>query len=50
MEKSKAMIGLGSAGFLVGGLIGFLLRPAAFLVGQLPFEHVISRGASVLFG
>jgi hypothetical protein len=47
MEKSKAMIGLGSAGFLVGGLIGFLLRPAAFLVGQLPFEHVISRGASL---
>lgn len=38
---------LGITGFLVGGFIGFLLRPAAFLVGQLPFETVIARGSNL---
>lgn len=32
-------------GGIVGAFIGFLLRPAAFIVGQLPFGVVISRGA-----
>ncbi len=40
------IIGLGAGGFFVGGLIGFLLRPSAFLVGQLSFDQVISRGAN----
>ena len=43
----KPMIGIGIAGFLIGGLFGFLARPSAFFVGQLPFEHVITRGASL---
>ena len=43
----KPMIGIGIAGFLIGGLVGFLARPSAFFVGQLPFEHVITRGASL---
>lgn len=34
-------------GYYVGGLLGFLLRPSVFLVGQLPFGAVISRGAAL---
>lgn len=34
-------------GFLIGGLIGFLYRPSAFLVGQLPLDVVITRGANL---
>ncbi len=34
-------------GLLVGGFVGFQLRPSAFLVGQLPFETVITRGANL---
>ena len=40
-------IGIGIVGFLIGGFVGFLARPSAFLTGQLPFEHVISRGANL---
>jgi len=32
-------------GFLVGGFIGFVFRPSVFLIGQLPFAVVITRGA-----
>lgn len=32
------------AGSVVGGYIGFLMRPAVLLVGQLPLAVVISRG------
>jgi hypothetical protein len=38
---------LGIAGLFVGGVIGFLLRPSAFLVGQLPFGTVIARGSNL---
>jgi hypothetical protein len=38
---------LGIAGLFLGGGIGFLLRPSAFLVGQLPFETVIVRGSNL---
>lgn len=38
------MIALGP---LIGGLLGFLMRPSAFLVGQLPFEMVITRGSAL---
>jgi len=38
---------LGVVGFLVGGFVGFQLRPAAFLVGQLPFGTVITRGSNL---
>ena len=40
-------LGLSIIGFFVGGCIGFLLRPSAFLVGQLPLETVITRGANL---
>ena len=39
-------IGIGIIGFLIGGFVGFLARPSTLLIGQLPFEHVISRGAN----
>ncbi len=48
MKNSNGlMIVIGTVGFFIGSFIGFLARPSAFLVGQLPFEHVISRGASL---
>lgn len=38
---------LAVAGLFVGALIGFLLRPAAPLIGQLDFGTVITRGANL---
>jgi ABC-type nitrate/sulfonate/bicarbonate transport system permease component len=35
------------AGILMGGVVGFLLRPTVPLMGQLPFTTVISRGANL---
>lgn len=32
------------AGFLLGFFVAFLCRPSGFLVGQLPFEVVITGG------
>ena len=37
----------GILGLIAGGLIGYVMRPAAPLIGQLPFKAVISRGASL---
>jgi hypothetical protein len=34
-------------GFCLGAFLGFLLRPSAALVGQLPFMVVLTRGASL---
>jgi APA family basic amino acid/polyamine antiporter len=49
-ERMKSLvtdntIGFGVSGTFVGALIAFFLRPAATLVGQLPLEHVLTRGA-----
>jgi uncharacterized membrane protein YeaQ/YmgE (transglycosylase-associated protein family) len=38
---------LALVGGIVGAFIGYMLRPSAFLIGQLPFGAVISRGASL---
>ena len=38
---------LGIVGFITGGFIGYLYRPSAFLIGQLPFHTVITRGANL---
>lgn len=38
---------LGIVGLLAGGLIGFLYRPSALIIGQLPFGTVITRGANL---
>lgn len=46
MDSGKTF-GFGIGGFIVGGFLAFLMRPSAFLVGQLPFEQVISRGANL---
>ncbi len=45
--RTRAMWLLCAAGFLAGALVGYLYRPPAFLVGQLPFDVVISRGTSL---
>jgi hypothetical protein len=31
----------------IGGLVGFLLRPSVPLIGQLPFETVVTRGSDL---
>jgi hypothetical protein len=41
------MIGIGVAGFIIGGLIAFLARPSAFLIGKLSFGIVITRGITL---
>ncbi|MGA9853287.1 MAG: hypothetical protein WBR15_10185 [Gammaproteobacteria bacterium] len=47
-QDKQAIIGLTTCcGIFIGGLIGFLLRPAVFLVGQLPFSTVITRGTNL---
>lgn len=46
-NSNSSSFGLGLLGWALGGLIGFLLRPSAMLVGQLPFETVVSRGANL---
>ncbi len=47
MKNSNGpMIGIGIVGFLIEGFVGFLARPST-LVGQLPFENVISRGTNL---
>jgi len=38
---------LGIVGFIAGGFIGFLYRPSALFIGQLPFDVVITRGANL---
>jgi len=45
--STHSMTRFGTAGFFVGALLGFLVRPSAFLIGQLPFEVVIARGANL---
>lgn len=42
MSKFLALIGM-----VIGGYIGFLNRPAAFLVGQLPLEKIIFAGTNL---
>lgn len=41
------MVGIGLPGIVVGGCIGFLLRPATVLAVKLPFATVISRGTAL---
>ena len=36
-----------AAGALLGGVVGFLLRPSVPLVGQLPFTTVVTRGGNL---
>jgi uncharacterized membrane-anchored protein YhcB (DUF1043 family) len=36
-----------SLGLLIGAFIGFLVRPTAPLIGQLPFGVVMTRGANL---
>jgi len=37
----------GVLGLLAGALTGYLMRPSAPLIGQLPFGTVITRGANL---
>jgi hypothetical protein len=46
-RSGSAGIQLGILGAIVGAFVGYLMRPAAFGVGQLDFETVISRGSNL---
>jgi hypothetical protein len=46
-NSSSSGFATGFLGFLLGGVVGFLLRPSALLIGQLPFQTVITRGANL---
>jgi hypothetical protein len=47
-KKSNGLaVKLGIIGFIAGGVIGFLYRPSALIIGQLPFDTVITRGANL---
>ena len=37
----------GVAGFVFGASVGYFYRPPAFLVGQLPFDVVVTRGTNL---
>ena len=43
-KSQSPIILLTVIGSVIGGGLGFLFRPSAFLVGQLPFDIVITRG------
>lgn len=45
--REKVILVCAVVGLLVGGFIGYIYRPPAFLVGQLPFKAVITRGGSL---
>ena len=34
-------------GAILGGMVGFLLRPSLPIIGQLPFKTVITRGSNL---
>ena len=42
-----AMIVYVAAGAAVGAYVGFLLRPSAPIIGQLPLETVLNRGTNL---
>src|SRR5258708_6851683 len=46
-RSTRLGIGAVFLGALLGGAIGFLLRPSVPLVGPLPFSVVISRGSNL---
>ena len=37
----------GIIGFFIGGFLSYLLRPSVSMIGQLPFEVVITRGSNL---
>lgn len=45
--QSDLRMKLGAVGFVIGGLLGFVLRPSVFLIGQLPLGTVLTRGANL---
>ena len=46
-EATALTILVSGLGVLLGGLLGFLFRPSAPMIGQLPFDAVITRGGDL---
>jgi uncharacterized protein YcfJ len=47
-DRFANVLGPAIVGAAVGGMIGFLLRPAVPFIGQLPFGTVVMRGSNLL--
>jgi hypothetical protein len=47
VPRGDRRVSFATLGFLAGAVVGFLSRPSVFLVGQLPFAAVISRGGTL---
>lgn len=45
--RAHRAVPLAIAGFFVGGLIGYMMRPSVIFIGQLPFGTVITRGSNL---
>lgn len=45
-SRSRSFAGV-LLGLILGGFVGFILRPSVAIVGQLPFETVITRGSNL---
>ncbi len=46
-EMSKNAWILAFIGFILGASIGYIYRPPALFIGQLPFDVVITRGGNL---
>jgi hypothetical protein len=46
-SRASVYLVLAVVGALAGGFAGYLARPSAAVVGQLPFETVVNRGANL---
>jgi membrane protease subunit (stomatin/prohibitin family) len=44
--RSRSFAGV-LLGLCLGAFVGFLLRPSVAMIGQLPFETVVTRGANL---
>jgi hypothetical protein len=46
-DKLSMKSGITIVGLMIGGVVGFLLRPSLPFIGQLPFTTVITRGGNL---
>lgn len=47
INANKTIVSFGAIGFILGGFIGFLSRPASPIAGRVSFLDALTRGASL---